>query len=184
VLAVFGLLVSIGPLAWLALDALRKDDTARIVSNAGPVASARTLSERKPPALFIARAGGRVPALEYLHAESSYSRTGIVRSVGVAPPRPSEVKSYPDATKIALPAPRTHAGVAFGPPRSTSARDGQVVSEAAPVTPALGDVAELCHFAAGVTSKNPAAGLWCVRPRRRARSTRWTSTWSRALCAG
>jgi len=154
-LAVVGLLALLGPLAWLTVGALRRDESARLVLEVASANTSLTPTEERQPELFIARAGGRVPALEYLHEESSYSRAGILRSVGVAPPRPLEVKAYPGAARVALPAPRARAGVTFGTLHTTSAQDVPVVTQA----PSLAEVAELCHYAAGVTRRNAAAGL-------------------------
>jgi SagB-type dehydrogenase family enzyme len=155
----FGTIVAL--FGWFAVSALRRDAPVRIVSDITRTdASVSAPDERKPPELFVLRPGGRVPALQYLHEQSSYSRTGLLRSVGVAPPRPLEVKPYPGKARIVLPAPRPRVGVAFGPPHEATASEGERIVVGAPEMPSLSDVAELCHYAAGVTRRNAAAGLF------------------------
>ena len=161
VLVVLGFGAILALVGWFAVSAFRSDGPAKIVSRAARSdASARAPGETRPAELFVVRPTGRVPALDYLHEQSSYSRAGILRSVGVAPPRPLEVKPYPGKARIALPQPRPRVGVAFGPPREVNARDGERVVVETPQVPSLADVAELCHYAAGVTRRNAAAGLF------------------------
>jgi SagB-type dehydrogenase family enzyme len=160
-LVVLGFGAILALVGWFAVGAFGRDAPTKLVTDAARTdASARSPGERRPPELFVLRPGGRVRALEYLHEQSSYSRSGILRSVGVAPPRPLEVKPYPGRARVALPAPRPEVGVAFGPPHRVTAREGERVVAGTAETPTLSDVAELCHYAAGVTRRDAAAGLF------------------------
>jgi SagB-type dehydrogenase family enzyme len=152
---VLGLVLLLATFGWFVLGSLETSGSARVVVEAPRAStSAGPLLAPKPPELFIERSRGRISAFDYLHEQSSYSRAGILRSVGIAPERPLEVKSYPGAAAIGLPAARSRAGVRFGLPVAVSER-----ATGSREPPALTDVAELSHYAAGVTSKNAAAGL-------------------------
>ena len=120
------------------------------------------------PTIFIERAGQRIDAIDYMHEQSSYNRTGIVRSVPVVTRRPDDVKSYPGALRVALPFPRSRAGMSLG--SALMQRAGRFEGERGPeriVISAgdaqqmpLGALAEILHYSAGVTSNRAAsAGL-------------------------
>jgi SagB-type dehydrogenase family enzyme len=152
---VLGFVLVLAVLGWFAMGAFESSDAARVVVE--PPSASASASEPmapKPPELFVERKSGRISAFDYLHEQSSYSRTGILRAVGVAPERPLEVKRYPGAATVELPAARPRVGVPFASPDASSER---AIVPREP--PALADVAELSHYAAGVTSKNAAAGL-------------------------
>ena len=158
-----GLLVSA---VWFGLERARRgSETLR----AEPVRAGLGAAPSAPPDLPIApriwieRSGERVSAFDYLHEQSSYSKLGVIRSVALAPSRPSETKRYPGARKTGLPPPRARAGrslwAAFERPRGVNAEARIVVdSEARELE--LSAVAELSHYSAGVTSDKAAgAGL-------------------------
>lgn len=87
-----------------------------------------------------------VPVVDHLYRESSYSRGGLIRSVGLAPARPSETKAYSGRTRLKLPEAPRHAGVTFGAalgrlrsteltaPSTTLARLGAILFHANGVT--------------------------------------------------
>jgi SagB-type dehydrogenase family enzyme len=158
---VFCIAVVVAPIAWLALSKANQKSPLRVVSKSPhPGVSADTPSELRAPEVFVERRRGRVSALDYMHEESSYSRAGILRSVWMAPSRPLEIKSYPDANRLALPAPRPRAGAPFGPPAPTRLLPGDRIVTLESQPPSLSDVAEMAHYAAGVTSRGAeSAGL-------------------------
>jgi SagB-type dehydrogenase family enzyme len=116
------------------------------------------------PRIFVERGGERIDAIEYLHEQSSYSRTGLMRSVPVVTRRPDDAKEYSGAPRVALPLPRTRAGTSLGAALARRAGDSGAApgearvilkSETGPMP--LGALAEMLHYSAGITS-NKAAG--------------------------
>jgi SagB-type dehydrogenase family enzyme len=148
------------PVVWLAFSPSNEERAGRVVAQSPrPAPSAAALPTRAPE-IFVERGGERVSALDYMHEESSYTRAGIVRSVWMAPSRPRELKSYPGATSIRLPEPRAHAGVVFDPQATQRSAQGERIVTSDDETPTFAEVAEMSHYAAGVTSRNAeAAGL-------------------------
>jgi SagB-type dehydrogenase family enzyme len=148
------------PICWLAFAALKEERIPRVVGQLPRPVRSAVPSERRAPEVFVERAKGRLSALDYMHEESSYTRAGIVRSVWMAPSRPRETKIYPGKSRLTLPAPRTRAGVNFGPPATKRALEGERIVIAEGDAPTLADVAEMAHYAAGVTNRNAeSAGL-------------------------
>jgi SagB-type dehydrogenase family enzyme len=91
-----------------------------------------------------------VPVVDRLYRDSSYSRGGLIRSVGLAPARPAETKEYPRRARLRLPEAPRHAGVTF---RDALGRlDSADIALSSPTLPRL--LAILFH-ANGVTSAGP-----------------------------
>ena len=113
------------------------------------------------PPVLIERGGEQIDAIDYMHEQSSYSRSGLVRSVPVVTRRPEDVKVYPEAARVALPLPRSRAGVGLGAAlarRSGSAGEERIVLQTRnDAAMPLAALAEMLHYSAGITS-NKAAG--------------------------
>lgn len=157
---VFGAAVLLVPLAWLAVAALREPEAARLTATprggrgAEPGASAASqVSSPRPRELWIERESGRISAFDYLHEQSSYSRTGMFRTVDLAPERPPDVKRYAGARVIRLPAPAARAGVSLAAALGERRLEGdRVVADGRERAPALAEVSDLLQYTYGVTS--------------------------------
>lgn len=158
--ALLGAAIVLAPVSWLALTALKEEHPPRVVAKTPRSVASAAEPDPRVPEIFVEREKGRLSAFDYMHEESSYTRAGIMRSVWMAPSRPREIKNYPEAKSLALPAPRSRAGVAFGAWATKHTVDGERVVIERSETPSLADVAEMAHYAAGVTSRNAeSAGL-------------------------
>jgi SagB-type dehydrogenase family enzyme len=165
-LGVVGAVALLGPLAWLAMAALDSPEPARVATAAkgwGALPRETTAATAPGAALardiWIEREGGRISAFDYLHEQSSYSRGGLFRKVGVAPERPPDVKSYPAVAPFAFPAAAREAGVtlagAFGARRVEGHR---VVTGGGARPPTLAEFSDLAHYTSGVTSASAESG--------------------------
>jgi SagB-type dehydrogenase family enzyme len=153
------------PLAWLALQALRdggparlrtagRGDEARLGSRAGQPPAARAARD-----IWIERESGRISAFDYLHEQSSYSRSGMFRKVGVAPERPPDVKSYPGASTVGFPVPEPEARLALGAALGERPAEGdRIVAGSGAHAPSLAELADLVHYTSGVTSASAEGG--------------------------
>jgi SagB-type dehydrogenase family enzyme len=120
------------------------------------------------PRIFIETRGERISAIDYMHEQSSYSRSGLMRSVPVVTRRPDDTKAYPGAARLALPLPRSRAGISLGAALvQRASHSGQGAPAEARIVPAgptgampLAALAEMLHYSAGITSnKAESAGL-------------------------
>jgi SagB-type dehydrogenase family enzyme len=118
-----------------------------------PSSDAEPVSENRD--LVIERNGKEVEVAEYLYEESSYSRAGILRSVGLAPPRPPDVKPYEGRRRIALPKPRERAGMSYAQVLADVFGNDPALRDE-PVPPrafGLADLSDLLFHTGGVTSR-------------------------------
>jgi SagB-type dehydrogenase family enzyme len=153
------------PLVWLALPALREGEPARLRTTAreeGAKPAARPGPSRGASAareIWIEREGGRISAFDYLHEQSSYSRSGMFRKVGVAPARPPDVKSYPAAVTVAFPGAAPEARLALGAALGERRAEGdRIIAGSAARAPALAELSDLVHYTAGVTRASAEGG--------------------------
>jgi SagB-type dehydrogenase family enzyme len=106
----------------------------------------------------VERDGRSLDIASYLYEESSYSRVGILRSVGLAPPRPADVKPYPGLPRVALPEPRARAGVSLAEALEALTAPSRHTPASA-VGLELRELADLAFYAAGVTEAGEGSGL-------------------------
>ncbi|HEX6271778.1 MAG TPA: hypothetical protein VFZ53_02005, partial [Polyangiaceae bacterium] len=96
-LSLAGILGMVGLAAWWLGGRRRAPAALR----PAPAASGRG-GPAVPVEPVVEREGRIVDIASYLYEESSYSRAGVLRSVGLSPPRPADVKPYPDLPRVAL----------------------------------------------------------------------------------
>jgi SagB-type dehydrogenase family enzyme len=163
--AIAGALVLLSPFAWLALVAVKGGAPARVSLGArsSEPTSAQTTADSAElgprDAIWIEREDGRVSALDYLHEQSSYSRSGLLRSVGVAPARPPDVKEYAGAKHAPLPKPPVRANVSFDDVLRGARPGGhRVVTSDNGGKASLLELSALAYYAAGVTSAAAESG--------------------------
>lgn len=153
---VFGAAPLFVPLVWFAALALREREPAELRTREPRDATEAGTADREALEtrdVWIERASGRISAFDYLHEQSSYSRSGVLRRAGIAPERPADVKSYPGAATIPLPAParaaRSTLDAAFAADRGEGDR---VVAGAVTRGPSLAELSDIMQYTSGVTS--------------------------------
>ncbi len=123
--------------------------------------TARPVAGATVPRVFVERGGERQAAIDYLHEQSSYSRSGIARRPAVVvTQRPPPFKAYEGHARTALPAPGPQGKRSLGAAlwgRMIAAGEGAgapdlVVAEPADGPMGRADLGVLLHHAAGLTS--------------------------------
>jgi SagB-type dehydrogenase family enzyme len=162
---VLGAALLLLPLGWFALPALREGEPARLrtatredeakpATSAGQAPEARAASD-----IWIERKSGRISAFDYLHEQSSYSRSGMFRKIGVAPERPPDVKSYPGAASVAFAAPALDARLALDAALGARHADGDRIVAGSPArAPSIPELSDLLYYTSGVTSASAEGG--------------------------
>jgi SagB-type dehydrogenase family enzyme len=87
--------------------------------------------------------------VDRMYRESSYSRSGLFRSMALSPERPPEIKAYPHRSRHALPPPADSANLSLG--RALRLR-GTLTGRTAPTLERLGT---LLFHTSGVTAEGP-----------------------------
>jgi hypothetical protein len=155
VLAAIAAVVLLSPIGFLIAAARPGVHRVELAPPAAPRASGAAPA-REQERISIERRGKKLSVHEYLQAESSYSRIGVLRP-SIAKTRPGDVRTAPGG-RLPLPAGRSHAdrtldrALGTRPKRDTSGH--YLVRDAASgQTPSRDEIASLLQHTAGVTSR-------------------------------
>jgi SagB-type dehydrogenase family enzyme len=152
--ALLGLVGSVPLAAWLIGAQRSGRDRIAPASSIAVAEPDRASAEREE--VWIERDGERIGAVDYLWQQSSYTRRGLIRSPGIAPPKPRELRDYPGQRWLSLPAPAAQSGVTLRAQSSPKGgRDRIVLGRTAPNGPASVELlSSLLHYSYGVTGRH------------------------------
>jgi SagB-type dehydrogenase family enzyme len=107
----------------------------------------------------VDRDGRTLDIAAYLYEESSYSRAGMLRAVGLAPPRPSDVKEYAGLPRVRLPSPRSRAGGSLAAALAGFTRASGSETPVPAASLGLQELADIAFHGAGVTDGSEGSGM-------------------------